>query len=63
MSYKQNADKDTPYRRKFWDNVESSKIISKDVKEQINMTNYERKHNADVLEKMKERSGDSPSQL
>lgn len=63
MSYKQRADKNTPYRRKFWDNVESSKIISKDVKEQVNMTNYERKHNADVLEKMKERLDAEPMKV
>lgn len=63
MSYKQRADKNTPYRSKFWDNVESSKIISKDVKEQVNMTNYERKHNADVLEKMKERLDAEPMKV
>lgn len=63
MTYKQRADKNTPYRRKFWDNVESSKIISKDVKEQVNMTNYDRKHNADVLEKMKERLDTEPMKV
>ena len=63
MTYKQRADKNTPYRRKFWDNVESSKIVSKDVKEQVNMTNYERKHNNDVLEKMKERLDAEPMKV
>lgn len=63
MTYKQKADKNTPYRRKFWDNVESSKIVSKDVKEQVNMTNYERKHNNDVLEKMKDRLDTEPMKV
>ena len=63
MTYKQKADKNTPYRRKFWDNVESSKIVSKDVKERVNMTNYERKHNNDVLEKMKDRLDTEPMKV
>ena len=63
MTYKQKADKNTPYRRNFWNNVESSKIVSKDVKERVNMTNYERKHNNDVLEKMKDRLDTEPMKV
>lgn len=62
-SYKQKADKNTPYRRKFWDNVESSKIVSQEVKDQVNMTNYERKHNEETLEKMKDRLDTDPVKL
>ena len=62
-SYKQNADKNTQYRRKFWDNVESSKIVSQEVKDQVNMTNYERKHNEETLEKMKDRLDADPVKL
>lgn len=62
-SYKQKADKMTAYRRKFWDNVESSKIIGQNIKDQVNMTNYERKTNDDTLNKMKERLDTDPVRL
>lgn len=62
-SYKQNADKNTPYRRKFWDNVESSKIIGQNIKEKVTMTNYERKYNEEVLTQMKERLDADPTRL
>lgn len=62
-SYKQNADKMTAYRRKFWDNVESSNIIGQNIKDKVNMTNYERKTNDDTLNKMKERLDTDPVRL
>ena len=62
-SYKQKADETPTYRRKFWDNVESSKIIGQNIKDQVNMTNYERKTNEDTLNKMKERLDADPVSL
>ena len=61
--YKQKADKMTAYRRKFFDNMETSKIIGQNIKDQVTVTNYERKNNDDTLAKMKERLDTDPVRL
>ena len=54
MKYKANKDKNTAFQRKFFENMETSKIISDKVKEQVTMTTYEQKKNLETLEKVKE---------
>lgn len=54
MKYRANKDKNTAFQRKFFENMETSKIISDKVKEQVTMTTYEQKKNLETLEKAKE---------
>lgn len=54
MKYRANKDKNTAFQRKFFENMETSKIISDKVKEQVTMTTYEQKKNLETLEKVKE---------
>lgn len=53
VNYKHKKDKNTPYQRKFFENVETSKIINQEVKDTIEMTTYERQANEQTLEKAK----------
>lgn len=53
VNYKHKKDKNTPYQRKFFENVETSKIINQKVKDTIEMTTYERQANEQTLEKAK----------
>lgn len=53
VNYKHKKDKNTPYQRKFFENVETSKIINQEIKDTIEMTTYERQANEQTLEKAK----------
>lgn len=53
VNYKHKKDKNTPYQRKFFENVETSKIINQEVKDTIEMTTYERQANEQTLENAK----------
>lgn len=53
VNYTHKKDKDTQYERKFFENVETSKIINQEVKDTIEMTTYERQANEQTLEKAK----------
>jgi hypothetical protein len=53
VNYKHKKDKDTQYERKFFKNAETSKVISQEVKDSIDITTYERQSNEQTLEKAK----------
>jgi hypothetical protein len=53
VNYKHKKDKNTPYQRKFFENAETSKVISQEVKDSIDITTYERQSNEQTLEKAK----------
>lgn len=53
VNYKHKKDQNTPYQRKFFENVETSKIINQEVKDTIEMTTYERQANEQTLENAK----------
>ena len=55
VNYKHKKDKNTDYTRKFFENVESSNIISQQVKDRVDMTTYERKSNESTLNKVNEK--------
>lgn len=64
IKYKQKADKkNSPYRSKFFENVETSKIISQNVKDRIDVKNYERKANLATLEKVTNKLDENPMKI
>ena len=64
IKYKQKADKkNSPNRSKFFENVETSKIISQNVKDRIDVKNYERKANLATLEKVTNKLDENPMKI
>lgn len=49
VKYKHEEDKDTPYKRKFFENARTSSIVSQEVKENLDVTHYERQANEVTL--------------
>lgn len=60
-TYKAQSDKGTNYTSKFYDNVQSSKIIDPKVKDSIEDTSYIRQTNAEVLEKVTAKLEEDPN--
>lgn len=63
VEYKHKKDKNTANQRKFFENMQSSNIISKDVKERVDMTSYERKANEQTLAKVNEKLDEKGDKL
>ena len=63
VEYKHKPDKDTTHERKFFENIESSKIIFQEVKDRVEITTYEQKANEQTLAKVNEKLDEQGDKL